>query len=440
MNELTTLHSEEAEKGLIGAVIIDPNAFKSLNVAPEDFYLLKHKVLWSVIGELHSAGTAVDLLTITDLLTRSDRLSTIGGQPYIITLVNSTPTSVNADHYAEIVRQMSKRRKVVQIAQKVATSAFDRDSNLDEAVAKAAADLVMNAAPTGGAVHIGQYLDRLYDQVFQRHEKPTEFFGIQTGLIDFDKITSGLQQGEMMILSGEPGLGKSLLAFQMGCGMAKHTPGVVYEMEMSGLAVLRRQASSMSGVNTYKLRSGRYPEDEFQAFSDAVEAMSLLPIYLSDSSHWTTISMKADLVRLKEIYKISWFIVDYLDLFSDTYGKDGNERSAWISKQVHSICKDLDLAGLIIHSMNKKGMTQPGKENLSGSGKVMYDADQIVFMTKSENQPNVINLTWDKMRESDTGINGMKLVKKQGFPCFENYISENKYKPAYEPALPYKDN
>ena len=440
MSELNLLHSPDAEKGLIGAVIIDPNAYKSLNVQPEDFYLIQHKVLWSAIGELHSAGTAVDLLTITDNLTRTERLSTVGGQGYIVGLVNATPTSVNAEHYADIVRNMSKRRKVVLIAQNVATRAYDRDSNLDEAVAKAAADLVMNAAPTGGAVHIGQYLDRLYDAVQSRHQNPTEFFGIQTGLIDFDKITSGLQQGEMMILSGEPGLGKSLLAFQMCAGMSKHAPGAVYEMEMSGMTVLRRQASSMSGVNTYKLRSGRYPDDEFQAFSDAVEAMSLLPIYLSDTSHWTTTSMKADLVRLKEIYKIRWFIVDYLDLFADTYGKDGNERSAWISKQVHSICKDLDLAGLIIHSMNKKGMgSSPSKENLSGSGRLMYDADQIVFMTKSETQPNVINLTWDKMRESDTGINGMKLVKKQGFPCFENYVSENKYKPAYEPSLPYKD-
>jgi replicative DNA helicase len=164
-------------------------------------------------------------------------------------------------------------------------------------------------------------------------------------------------------------------------------------------------------------------EKDWNAFTQAVDKLATLPIYMSDASHWTTLAMKADLSRLKELYGITWFIVDYLDLFADNPGRDNNERTAFISKQVHGMCKDLDLAGLVIQSMNKSGIGSVGMEKLSGSGKLMYDADQIIFMVQDDEGENIIRLVWDKMREGD-GDRFMRLVRRPGYPAFGEYAAE----------------
>ncbi len=120
---------------------------------------------------------------------------------------------------------------------------------------------------------------------------------------------------------------------------------------------------------------------------------------------------------------MGWFIVDYMDLFGDATGKDNNERTAFISKQVHGMCKDLELAGLIIQSMNKSGIGAVGMEKLSGSGKLMYDADQIIFMVEDKEGDNIVRLVWDKMREGD-GDRFMRLVRRPGYPAFGEYAAE----------------
>ena len=426
-------HSVAAERAVLGAALIDPVIICELDLPADDFYLDRHRWIWQALRKLDDEKSSVDIITLQDELTARGLLAEIGGLAYLTRLTIETPTSLHASDYARIVREKAKRRRILAACTELARAAFSEAENLEGAISQATAQLVCQARPTGGAVQIRQFVDQLYDQVDERSRAPKDIYGIPTGFHDFDQITAGLQLGEELVLSGDPGLGKSLLAFQMGCNMASCAPGAVYELEMGGIAVVRRQVAGKSGVSTQKMRSGKLDDSDWPAFTAAVEKLSTLPIYMSDESNWTTLGMKADLARLKDAYGIQWFIVDYLDLLADSYGRDDIERSAYISRQVHNICKDLDLAGLIVQSMNKAGIasTNKGKHYLSGSAKVIFDADQIVFITKHQpafgekEEPNVITLTWDKVREGDSN-RFMHLVRVEGFPAFKNYLAESK--------------
>jgi replicative DNA helicase len=308
----------------------------------------------------------------------------------------------------------------------LAKQAYNEQANITDAISKAVSDLVQSAKPKGGAIAMREFIAELYSEISDRAENPKLVHGLETGLGDFDKITHGMQKGEEFILAGQPGTGKSLLAFQLGCGMAVNGhPGAVYALEMSGKAMVRRRLSAITKIPTYNMQSGVDMNSKWEKLNEGVEELDALPIYISDATDWTTLQLRADLSRLKQQQGVEWFILDYLDLLVDNYGKDRNEKSEYLSRQIHGICKDLDLAGLVIQSLNKGGYgSSPKMSHLSGSHKVSYDADAIAILTEDENEENVVNLIWDKMREAD-GKRALKLVKVPGFPAFGEYTSNN---------------
>lgn len=271
-----------------------------------------------------------------------------------------------------------------------------------------------------------EFLSELYEEISDRAENPKVVHGLETGLKDFDKITHGLQKGEEFILAGQPGTGKSLLAFQLGCGMAANGhAGAVYALEMSGKAMVRRRLSAITKIPTYNMQSGVDMNARWDKLNKGVEELEPLPIYISDATDWSTLQLRADLSRLKQQNSIEWFLVDYLDLLRDDgRSRDAIEKSAYLSRQLHAICKDLDLAGVVIVSLNKAGYGgTPRMSNLSGSARVSYDADQIAIMSEDQDNENVVNIIWEKQREAD-GNRALKLVKVAGFPAFAQLAKE----------------
>lgn len=425
-------HSPHAEQAVLGCLLIDPEAIKTLHLQAEDFYHARNALIYATMYQMHVQNKGIDYLTLATELDLAKKLGEIGGASYLTELVADSVTSLHLTQYAAIVREKARRRKVLNACRSLTVLAFAEDTNLDEAIARTATELVTVARPIGGATHIKEFVSAAYDEALEKYNDPKEMYGIPTKITDFDKITNGLQRKELLVLSGEPGLGKSLLAFQMCAGASDSTPGAIYELEMSGLAVVRRYLSRLSKVATYKMRSGKMDEADWRALTDAVEAMEKLPIYLSDACDWTTISLRADLARLKEKYNIGWFLVDYLALLADNYGTGENERTAHLAQELAKICKDLDLAGIGIQSMNKAGMGgTPGKQHLTGSGALGYAASAIWFMTKPDENSNLVRLTCDKMREGDAE-RFVELLKVKGFPSFEPVV-----KPAQRESKAY---
>ncbi len=411
------LYDKQLEMALLGSMILDPSQAHKIPITGDMFYLDEHKWICQAIIEL--PVDQVDVLTITKQVKRYGKTLP---QDVLLAIVNSTPTSLHIERYFREVREYWRRRQTLNIANKLASSSYTPTENMDEIVSAVITELSQLACGEKKTRPIAEPAGELLDEIYNRMKEPREYYGIPTGLIDFDKVTSGLQKGEILILAGDPGVGKSMLAMQLCVGMQKSEPGAIYELEMSEMAVLRRTLSTISKISANKLKTGKINEFEWEQVEAAIQQLEQMRIFISDSTGWTTAELRADLARLKSSYNIGWFMLDYMALIKDP-SEDQNVKSLKISQELHSIVRDLNLAGLLIHSINKEGMAgNARKEHLSGSGGIVFDADQICFLTQTD-KPNVYQLRWDKMRDSETP-NAVKLVRMPGFPCFECYAPE----------------
>lgn len=422
-NYTRTPEARESERALLGAILIDPSILDRVSIEPERLYDQGNRIIYQTMRSIGSRD--LDLLVLAEALERKNKLEDVGGSGYLIQLPNECPQAYNFETYERIIRDTAIRREVINSASQLAKEAYNESGDITDAISKAVTELVQSAKPKGGAVSMREFIAELYADISARAENPKAVHGLETGLKDFDKITHGMQTGEELILAGQPGTGKSLLAFQLGCGMAANGhPGAVYALEMSGKAMVRRRLSAITKIPTYNMQSGVGINDQWDKLMRGVSELEPLPIYISDATDWTTLQLRADLSRLKQQQGLEWFILDYLDLLVDSVGKDRNEKSEYLSRQIHGICKDLDIAGLVIQSLNKSGYgSTPRMSHLSGSAKVSYDADQIAILSEDETQENVVNLIWEKMREAD-GNRALKLVKIAGFPAFAPYANE----------------
>lgn len=421
MNELP--HSREAEEALLGSMLINSALVDKVTLGAEDFYFVRNQQIFRAIKGLGANDS--NIVSVSEVLKRRGQEV---GDGYLISLINASPNAYNYEVHEKIVKDNSSRRKVLEIASKLANGAYDGNKSITDVVSENVSDLVMTAKPAGKTHHVSKFLKDLYEQAEERAKDPKEIYGLETGLRDFDKITHGLQKKEELILSGSPGTGKTLLAVQLAFGLAKNGhPGIIYELEMSGVALVRRQVSALSKLKTYNIRSGIGMDNHWTKFAEAIGETEKLPLYISEESSWSTVQLRADLARMKQGYDIDWFIVDYMENLADKGERD--ERMTKIAKNLHAIAKDLDIAALIIQSVIKSGFnsSRGSMGDVSGPHNVAHEADDICIVTKgtpdNPNLENVVTLTWDKKREADDA--GMlHLYKVPGLPLFEQYKKE----------------
>lgn len=414
--------SRESEEALIAAVMTCPELYHSLDVEPDDFHLRRLRPVWVAIGKLVKSDAGVDITTLTETLTRMGKLDEAGGFIGLVDIFSSANyIGVNAESYARIVKDYSRRRAWLDVANKMARLAYDRESNLDQAAPLILTELSSAIRTRSAAQHVSQYTRLVLDEAYERMTNPQDIWGIPTGFIDFDNITGGLQTGEVLYLSGEPGVGKSMLAAQMGFQMAeKGVPGVVYSLEMPGTSIIRRRASHKARIPSRAIKTGHITDD-FPKLVQALEAIDGLPLYMSDGVDWTTTSLRADLARMKAQHGVRWFVLDYAYLLRDGIGLSENDRTGIISSQLKGICRSLDLAGIVIMSMNKSGMGGlPQGENLRGNNQQFYDTDLLLFVIRDKGQDNLIHCIFGKGRELEKPKAAFDLLTLPGFPAFEN--------------------
>lgn len=420
MSEITMPHDPEIERAFLGSAIIDPEAVRNLAIEPDDFYLGKHNTIWDAFKRIQRRGQDVDISIITSELQRADRLDYVGGASYLTKLAVDCVTSQNAETYAEIIREYSARRKLVAIANRLATSSFNREEKVESIVSQAITGMTNITTTNHQAQPFSYWAGMVYDEFDARLKNPAEVWGIPCGLTDLDRITGGGHRGTVELLSGDPGIGKTLLCTQRGVGMATigQTPGFIASLEVKGQQVMRRVISSISGVPTRAINTGKMRDEDFPLFLHGFEQAGAMPIYMDDWRGHTTLTIRAECHRLQTLYGIQWVILDYDELLKDRVGKDDTERSKFISGELQRLAGDLNLFVVAIHTKNKAGLDQSknlGKAGLGGSVKAIYDADDIWDLVEGENE-NAVKMIRRKGRESDTESNFVDLVKvKNGY-------------------------
>lgn len=432
-------HSREAEEAVIGSVLIDPNCLYDLIpfLTRDDFFIHRHRWVWEAFAHMNETGKPIDMLTLTEELDRRGQLAEVGGPAFLTELVTQVPTSLNAESYGHIVHSHAVRRKMINVANHIAQLAYDEQNEIDYAVDEAVRDTasleVLSAGKTN-MVTLGELFGRVFDDVEERAKDPKDVWGFSTGIPKFDKKTGGLQTGELVYVVGAPGAGKTWLDLGWSVELAKQAPGVTISLEMKQLAIGRRILSGVSGVHTRAMKSGFVQDGDWPLLTNALEQYQDLPLYVDDTSYDTR-KLRATLAWMQREHGIKWFALDYALLLMDG-GKDETEQTKIISANLKRIVHDLNLCGIVLHSVTKVGMggnDTPTMSDQRGSGQAIHDADVQLFITQlyekddeiqnlsPETKKKMATLWCSKGRELEESRFKIHLIRRGNSPFWGEY-------------------
>ena len=437
-------HSIEAEQSLLGGLLIDNEALDKVAdvVSVSDFYRQDHQIIYKHIHQLIERSQPADIVTVGESLESNAELNTVGGLEYLGLLAENTPTAANIRGYAQIVRERSIMRNLVQVGTEIVDSALspqgrDAQQLLDESESK-----IFQIAEAGKNNRIGftdikellpQVAERI-DQLFQR-DNPSDVTGVPTGYKDLDMMTSGLQPGDLVIIAGRPSMGKTSLALNIAEYVAIDTglPAAIFSMEMSSTQLVSRLIGSVGKLNQHKMRTGQLDDNDWEKLSYALGQLNEAPIFIDEGSALNPYEVRARARRLhKQCGKLGLVVIDYLQLMG-TSGSTENRATeiSEISRSLKSLAKELNVPVVALSQLNRSVEQRPDKRpvmsDLRDSGAIEQDADVIMFIYRDEvynpESPDkgVAEIILAKQRNGPVGR--VKLTFLGEFTKFENYAN-----------------
>ena len=439
--ERTLPHNIDAEKAVLGAILANnENYYRVLeSLKPEDFYLNAHRVIYRNMVDLIEKAKVIDLVTIQNELDRSSQLETAGGIAYLASLLDGVPHLVNVEHYIEFIRERSMLREMINAANKVMAECFDQAEPAEEILDRAEQSLfdLSERRMRSGFVSVKELelpATKLLEKLYTEREMIT---GIASGFRDLDRMTSGLQRGDLVILAARPSMGKTALCLNIAQHVALHKaePVGMFSLEMSKEQLLMRMLCAEARVDAHKVRTGYLGKDDFRKLIDSLGRTTQAPMYIDDSSTLTVMEMRAKCRRLKAERGLSVIIVDYLQLMSG-YGRteNRNQEISGISRGLKALAKELNVPVIALSQLSRapeqrQGDHKPQLSDLRESGSIEQDADLVAFIFReevykpSEENAGLAELIIAKQRNGPIGI--VKLAFLREFTRFENLFIEN---------------
>ncbi len=399
----TPPHSIEAEQSVLGGLLLDNTAWDRIaDVATEaDFYRGDHRTIFQHIAQLIEHNKPADALTVAESLERSGKLVEVGGQAYIGSLALNTPSAANIRRYAEIVRERSIMRNLAAVGTAIADSAYSQSGKdahvlIDEAEARVFQIAEAGAKTKQGFVKIDPLLTETVERIdmLYSRENKNDVIGLATGFVDLDRMTSGLQQGELIVIAGRPSMGKTALAMNMAENAALESKKAVavFSMEMSGPQLAMRMIGSVGRVDQHQLRTGTFKEEDWPRLVDAVGKLNDAQIFIDDTAGLNALEVRSRARRLhRQCGGLSMILVDYLQLMSGTANSREENRAteiAEISRSLKGLAKELKVPVVALSQLNRsvdsRQDKRPMMSDLRESGAIEQDADVILFIYRDE--------------------------------------------------------
>lgn len=410
-------HSHEAERSVLGSMFLDPRAvFIAIeHLIPSDFYAQRHQHIYQAMCELCEAGKPVDTVTVVERLERKNQLDE-DGTVYVASLSSSVPSAQSIGHYIDIVEQKSVLRALIAAGHTIIADATNSDEEVASIVNRAG-DLLYKLAVKrrrDSLEHIKTALLEGYTAISEAMKNERGFLGIPTGFSLLDKMLSGFQKSQLIVVAGRPGMGKTSFALNIAQHVAvkESVPVAVFSLEMSREQLALRMMCSEAMVDSQKTRVGGLTYDDFDRLASAVSELGKAPIYIDDSPSITVMEMLAKSRRLKKDLGLGLIVIDYLQLMS---GKDRREnRQQEISAMTRSLkimAKELDLPVMLLSQLSraseKRDSKRPMLSDLRESGSIEQDADVVLFLHREsyydKEADNVSQIIVAKQRSGPTG-------------------------------------
>jgi replicative DNA helicase len=449
----TPPHSIEAEQSVLGGLLLDNAAWDRVSdiLGEADFYRADHRLIYRAIARLIEDNKPADALTVAENLERSGKLAEAGGQAYIGSLALNTPSAANIRRYAEIVRERAIMRSLAAIGTEIADSAYSPSGKdaavlIDEAEAKVFQIAEAGARARQGFVKIDPLLTETVnriDMLYSRENK-NDVIGLATGFIDLDRMTSGLQPGELIIIAARPSMGKTTLAMNIveHVALVERKPVAVFSMEMSGPQLAMRMIGSVGRVDQHELRTGTFKESDWERLTDTLGKLSEAHIYIDDTAGLNALEVRSRARRLHrqcaEAGGLSLIVVDYLQLMSGTRaGREENRATeiAEISRSLKGLAKELKLPVIALSQLNRsveaRTDKRPMMSDLRESGAIEQDADLILFIYRDEvynpdsPRKGISEIILAKQRNGPVGKIDLTFLGK--FTRFENYAGGDRF-------------
>jgi replicative DNA helicase len=435
-------HSLEAEQAVLGGLMVDNGAWDQVadRVAEEDFYRRDHRVIFRAVRELAEAGEPMDVVTLSNWLKSMDQLETAGGLPYLGALAKDTPSAANIKAYADIVREKSVLRQLIRAGTRVAESAFNPEGRDSAELLDGAERVIFEIADQTGRHNQGfqsvrDILPDVVDKIDTLYHQTGDVTGLGTGFTDFDSMTSGLQDGDLIVVAGRPSMGKTTFAMNIAehAALKGDKPVAVFSMEMPGDSLAMRMLSSLGRIELQKIRSGKLADEDWPRLTGTMNLLSQAKLFIDDTPGLSPTEMRARVRRLKREHDLGLIIVDYLQLMQlPGFKENRTTEISEISRGLKGMAKEIGVPVIALSQLNRSLEQRPNKRpvmsDLRESGAIEQDADVITFIYRDEvyndDSPDkgIAEIIIGKQRNGPIGT--CRLTFLGHYTRFENYIED----------------
>ncbi|MCC5856977.1 MAG: replicative DNA helicase [Ectothiorhodospiraceae bacterium] len=435
-------HSVEAEQAVLGGLMVDNDAWERVadQVREEDFYRHDHRLIFRALATLGERQNPMDVVTVSEWLKAAGLLEDAGGLAYLGALAADTPSAANIQAYAEIVRERSVLRQLIQAGTRVAGSAFRPEGRsskelLDEAERSIFEIAESNGRFRKGFVGVREVLPAVVERIDVLSRQDGTVTGLATGFQDFDEMTSGLQPADLVIVAARPSMGKTTFAMNVAehAALRGGNPVAVFSMEMPADALAMRMLSSLGRVELQKIRTGKLDDEDWPRLTSTMSLLSEARLFIDDSPGLSPQEMRARARRLKREHGLGLIVVDYLQLMQIPGFKENRTGEiSEISRGLKSMAKELEVPVVALSQLNRSLEQRPNKRpvmsDLRESGAIEQDADVIVFIYRdevyNEESPDKgsAEIIIGKQRNGPIGTCRLTFLGK--YTRFENYIHD----------------
>ena len=436
-------HSIEAEQSVLGGLMLVGEAWDQVadRLVEEDFYRREHRLIFRAIGQLAGAGQPCDAVTLGEWFERHGETANVGGVAYLAELANNTPSAANIAAYADIVRDKSVLRKLIEAGTQIAGDGFNPEGRGTPEILETAEQRVFKIAEAGArgrkqVVPVRQSVKEAVELLAQRYANRGQLNGLTTGFKDLDDLTSGMQRQDLVIVAGRPSMGKTAFALNIAEAVAMRAkqPVLVFSMEMSASQLAFRLISSMGRINQKDLRSGELAEEEWPRVSQAASLLSESKIFIDDTPALSPGELRSRARRMMREHGLGLVVIDYLQLMQVPGNKENRATEiSEISRNLKAMAKELDVPVIALSQLNRaleqRNDKRPVMSDLRESGAIEQDADLILFIYRDEvynkesNHKGIAEIIIGKQRNGP--IDTIKLTFLGQYTKFENYAPES---------------
>ncbi|MDR3386423.1 MAG: replicative DNA helicase [Rudaea sp.] len=436
-------HSIDAEQAVLGGLMLDERAWERIadKLEESDFYRKDHRLIYRAIGELSNKNMPCDAVTLGEWFDSNGLAEMVGGSNYVIQLANSTPSAANIVAYAEIVREKSVLRQLIDAGTEIAGDGFQPEGRSTQEILEGAEQKVFRIAESGargrkGFVAMRTAVKEAFQILHQRYESKGSVTGLATGFTDLDEMTAGLQASDLIIVAARPSMGKTALAVNMAeyAAIKAKKSVAIFSMEMSSSQLAFRLISSLGRINQQHLRTGDIQEEEWPRVTAAITLLSDAKIFIDDTPALSPAELRARARRLKREHDLGLIVIDYLQLMQVPGNKENRATEiSEISRGLKALAKELNIPVIALSQLNRsleqRTDKRPVMSDLRESGAIEQDADVILFIYRDEvydkdsPKKGTAEIIVGKQRNGPIGVVNLTFLGQ--YTKFENFSSDH---------------